>query len=160
MMARNTSTTGKTQVKGKNKRGAHLPVVGKATQFKPNNPITGEKDPRINRAGYVIPKDVKELNEEIAKVFAEEVSDRSGNKMSKIRASINQLLLNKNPSGATYIHDRYFGKIPNVNLNTNQNIDIVSKFKDKLTDSELEAISNGADALEILLKKLPTINEE
>lgn len=56
--------------------------------------------------------------------------------------------------------ERVIGKVPNVNLNTNQNIDIVSKFKSKFTDSELESIAGGADALEILLSKLPDVSEE
>lgn len=70
------------------------------------------------------------------------------------------LATSTNPAKIVMYLERTFGKVPNINLNTNQNIDIVSKFKSKFTDSELESISGGADALEILLSKLPDINNE
>lgn len=49
--------------------------------------------------------------------------------------------------------ERYAGKVPNVNQNTNTNFDVM-KYVDKFTDAELQAIKEGADGLEILIGKI------
>jgi len=55
---------------------------------------------------------------------------------------------------------RFAGKVPNVNLNSNQNSNFdFMKHADKFTDAELEAIKNGADPLDILFSKLPNVGE-
>lgn len=54
--------------------------------------------------------------------------------------------------------ERYLGKMPNVNQNVNSNFDFM-KHADKFTDSELEEIKNGADPLDILFSKLPSVEE-
>lgn len=79
---------------------------------------------------------------------------------SVLELIMTEMALSSNPAKIAMFLERTFGKVPNVNLNTNQNIDIVSKFKNKFTDSELESIAGGADALEILLAKLPDVGEE
>lgn len=55
--------------------------------------------------------------------------------------------------------ERVAGKVPNVNQNQNSSFDFM-KHADKFTDAELEAIRDGADPLEILFSKLPSIKEE
>lgn len=109
-MASNTSKADRKQVKGR--RGAHLPQVSKATQFKPNNPETGEKDPRINREGRKTPKDVQELNALIDEILNEDAEDTKGNRMQKARVVINRLIMSKSPAGQIHILDRRFGKVP------------------------------------------------
>jgi len=108
-MGRNASKAGAKQAKGK--RGANLLEAGKATQFKGNNPETGEIDPRINRNGRP-PKDNKELLDLIDKIFAEQITDKKGRVMDKLSIAINQLLLSPKPSGPIHILDRRFGKVP------------------------------------------------
>lgn len=94
----------------KKNRGAHLAVTGKATQFKPNNPETGEIDPRINRNGRP-PNNSKELNALIDAIFQETITDSKGNKKDKLTIALNRLLLSDRPSGAIHILDRRFGKV-------------------------------------------------
>ena len=56
--------------------------------------------------------------------------------------------------------ERVGGKVPNINLNAEISAGLVTRFKSKLTDSELEAIANGADAMDILFDKLPDIDAD
>jgi len=56
--------------------------------------------------------------------------------------------------------ERFGGKVPNINLNAEISAGLVTRFKSKLTDSELEAIANGADAMDILFDKLPDIDTD
>lgn len=68
--------------------------------------------------------------------------------------------LSNNPSLIDTYLDRTFGKVPNTNVNTNQTVDLVGRFKSKFTDAELEAINNGASALDILFDKIQDVSLE
>lgn len=68
-----------------------------------------------------------------------------------------QLASSSNPAKLQMFLERTYGKVPNVNVNTNQNVDFVVRYASKFTDAELEAIKEGADALEILVSKLPDV---
>lgn len=72
-----------------------------------------------------------------------------------IEALMAQLAMSKNPIKQQMYMERVFGKVPNINLNAQISESIVTRFKSKFTDAELERIVNGEDALEILLEKLP-----
>jgi len=52
--------------------------------------------------------------------------------------------------------ERTFGKVPNVNINSNSSFDWM-RHSSKFTDAELEAIKDGADPLEIYSSKIPDV---
>lgn len=70
------------------------------------------------------------------------------------------LATSKNPMKVQMFMERVYGKMPNINLNAEISSGLVTRFKSKLTDSELEAIAGGADAMDILFDKLPDIEED
>ncbi len=97
-MARSSKTT------KSNKKGVYpAQLKGKGFDAHPEH---------INRAGRIPPKDVRELNDLIDEILAEEISDSSGQKMQKIRVLLNRLILSKTPVGQIHILDRRFGKVP------------------------------------------------
>ena len=55
--------------------------------------------------------------------------------------------------------DRVYGKVPNININTEMSAILVSKFRAKFTDAELQRIVSGEDALEVLISKLPDVDQ-
>ena len=65
-----------------------------------------------------------------------------------------------NPVKQQLFAERLAGKVPNVNINAEVNAQLVTKFRNKLTDGELSRIAAGEDALDILLEKLPDVVEE
>jgi len=71
-----------------------------------------------------------------------------------------KLATSSNPLKVQLYLERTFGKVPNINLNAEINAQLVIRFKSKFTDSELEQIAGGADALELLLDKLPDVDED
>ena len=90
-----------TQQQRAKKRGG---VTGKGFDVHPEH---------INRKGRPpIPKDVKELNEALDKIFAEEITDGSGQTMQKLYVALNRLLLGKNARGVIHLLERRYGKVP------------------------------------------------
>ena len=65
-----------------------------------------------------------------------------------------------NPLKQQLYVERVAGRVPNINLNAEISQGLVTRFKSKLTDSELEAIAGGADAMDILFDKLPDVEED
>jgi hypothetical protein len=70
------------------------------------------------------------------------------------------LAMSGHPMKLEMFLDRVYGKVPNININAEVSAALVAKFKSKLTDAELERISSGEDALEILMEKIPDVNEQ
>lgn len=95
-----------------------------------------KNDPRINRKGRPhVPKDMRELNALLDEIFAEEISvTDKGERMTKLRAALNRLLLGKNPSGAIHVLERRYGKIPqavDVNMPNTIMVNIIRASDDK-----------------------------
>lgn len=76
-----------------------------------------------------------------------------------IEALMIHLATSGNPNKIQLFLERTFGKVPNINIHAEYNASLVQRFSNKLTDSELEAIAEGADVLDILLSKLPDVDE-
>lgn len=73
-----------------------------------------------------------------------------------------ELATSSNPAKLQMFLERTFGKVANVNVNNNINFDmaeLVKKYSSKFTLAELERIATGENALEILLNKLPDIED-
>jgi len=60
-----------------------------------------------------------------------------------------------NPIKQQMYIERLAGKVPNININAEISTALVSRFRSKFTDAELERIASGEDALEVLVDKLP-----
>ena len=80
-MAKKASNTGKKQ--GKKRGNPGIGKAGKDTRFKPNDPETGEKDPRINRNGR--PKSFDQLRALFQDIASEEIVDQ-GKKRTRAQA--------------------------------------------------------------------------
>lgn len=76
-----------------------------------------------------------------------------------VEALMIHLATSSNPNKIALFLERTFGKVPNINIHAEYNASLVQRFKSKLTDSELESIGDGADVLDILLSKLPDVDE-
>lgn len=76
-----------------------------------------------------------------------------------IEALMLNLATSANPNKIALFLERTYGKVPNINLNAQLNENLITRFRSKLTDSELEEVANGADVLEILLSKLPDADD-
>ncbi len=72
-----------------------------------------------------------------------------------------ELATSKNAYKNEMFLKRTFGDVPSVNINVQINSEIVSRFKSKFTDAELEDIASmQRTALDILFDKLPDVNDE
>lgn len=69
------------------------------------------------------------------------------------------LATSKNPVKLQMFLERVYGKVPNININAEVNAALVTKFRSKFTDAELEAIGDGANPMEILFDKLPDLED-
>ena len=146
---------------GYNKDGVHL---GKENlvpyKFKPGqsgNPKGRPKDP-LKAIGLRIAqlKANKVLKPKEQKYLADLGLDTAD--ITTIEYIMATLATSKNPLKIQMYLERTFGKVPNINLNAEINTQLVMRFRSKFTDSELEQIANGADALELLLDKLPDVD--
>jgi hypothetical protein len=70
------------------------------------------------------------------------------------------LATSRNPMKIELFLKRTFGNVPNININAEVSAQLVSRFKSKFTDSELEAIGDGASAMDILFDKLPDVDQD
>lgn len=69
------------------------------------------------------------------------------------------LATSKNPLKIALYLERTFGKVPNININAEINAALVTRFRSKFTDAELEDIAEGANPMDILLDKLPDVDD-
>lgn len=69
------------------------------------------------------------------------------------------LATSKNPLKIALYLERTFGKVPNININAEINAALVTRFRSKFTDAELEDIADGANPMDILLDKLPDVDD-
>ena len=77
------------------------------------------------------------------------------NETTVLESIVTDWAMSLNPVKQQMFIERIFGKVPNININ--QNLDIVVRFRRKFTDSELQVIASGGDALQILLDKIPDV---
>ena len=68
----------------------------------------------INRKGRIMPKDMRQFNELLDEIFAEQVEDERGRKVEKLRVMLNRMMISKNAASQIHLLDRRFGKIPDV----------------------------------------------
>jgi len=105
----------------KKKRGN--PNFGKIIGFKPNDPVTGFKDPKINRSGQLKPRSQRDFEKLLDQVFDEEVAlayigdGTEATPITRLRVLITDLLNSKDPRGKIELLARRFGKVPDkVNI--------------------------------------------
>lgn len=88
---------------------------GRGVPFKPNNPITGERDERINRLGTIKPRSQKELEAMLDQIFDAQIiikdSDGKKYKMSELQSMLMKLARSRNVSGPIHLLERRFGKV-------------------------------------------------
>ena len=81
-----------------------------------------------------------------------------GNDISIIESIMLHLASSDNPAKIAMFIERTYGKTANININQNSSFDFM-QHASKFTDSELEAIKNGADPISIISEKLLDVNE-
>lgn len=77
--------------------------------------------------------------------------------MSVITFIMAQLATSRDPAKISMFLERVYGKVPNININAEISTALVTRFRSKFTDAELERIVSGEEALEILLDKIPDV---
>jgi hypothetical protein len=131
-------------------------------KFKPGqtgNPSGRPKDvlraigQRIAKASVkrYLTKDERQLAEDL---------DFKPDEINMIESIMLSLATSKNPAKIEMFLERVYGKVPNININAEISAALVARFRAKFTDAELERIASGDDALEVLVDKLPDINED
>lgn len=80
--------------------------------------------------------------------------------MNMVESIMLSLATSKRPEKIAMFLERVYGKVPNLNINAQISESLVARFRSKLTDAELERIGAGEDTLQILLDKLPDVNED
>jgi len=91
-----------------------------------------------------------------------EMAEQMGFDTSEITLLENLMLklaMSANPMKVALFLERTFGKVPNININAEMDATLVARFRQKFTDSELQAIANGESPMDILFEKLPDIDE-
>jgi len=79
--------------------------------------------------------------------------------LSMLEGLMLSLAMSSNPIKNALFLERTFGKVPNININQEISEDLVGRYKSKFTDAELERIGSGESALEILIDKIPDVDE-
>ncbi|MEO6566219.1 MAG: hypothetical protein ABIO63_09305 [Casimicrobiaceae bacterium] len=139
-----------------------LPVAAEPYKFKPGqsgNPLGRPPDPvrEIGKriAGIKIHKTLKAEDRELAEQMGFDVND-----ITLLEHLMIGLATSRNPLKIELFLKRTFGNVPNININAEVNMQLVGRFKSKFTDSELEAIGDGASAMDILFDKLPDAEQD
>jgi hypothetical protein len=109
-----------------------------------------------NPKGYVMPKNVRELNNAIDGILAEQEEIKKGKKLDKLRITINRLLLSPNPAGPIYILDRRFGKVKDEVVISSDSIEQLLQY---LPDDLLERIAQGEKIGDVLVEWIATLRE-
>jgi len=139
----------------------HARTVLAPHQFKPGhtgNPNGRPRDPvkeigkRIARARAG--KTLTDKERRIAKELGFDTED-----ITVLEQLMLGLAMSKNPNKIALYLERTYGKVPNININAEVNAALVTKFRSKFTDAELEAIAEGANPMELLFDKLPDVDD-
>lgn len=80
--------------------------------FFKNDPVTGEIDPRINRAGQLKPRSVRELEALLDRIFDRNVKLNNGEIITQLEAMLTDMAHNKQAAGRIELLARRFGKVP------------------------------------------------
>lgn len=131
---------------------------GPGKPFKPNDPTTGEKDPRINRLGA--PRTFLEAREEALAVINGErkVRDEDGNivetKHDRLRILFERWYASNDFQRERELLQYGYGKIPDEVRHRTDEDEFVAKYISVFTDGELERIRGGESGFDILVSKL------
>lgn len=120
--------------------------------FQPNDPATGKRDERINRAGRIPGPGFQKLRDLAYKISTEIAVDRYGKPMMapdgapmSIAETILRLMA-QDPKRQHLFLEISNGKAADIVQTISQNIDLAS-----LTDEQLTRLGNGEDIVHILL---------
>lgn len=143
------------QVSGK-KQGRNPPEEYRFKPGQSGNPSGRPKD-LLRSIGMKIAqkKAVKILSKEELELVRN--LDMNPNDITVIEAVMTLLATSTNKDKLELFMDRTFGKVPNININAEISTALVTRFRSKFTDAELQRIASGEEALEILLEKLPDV---
>lgn len=131
-------------------------VTGKG--FMPNNPITGEKDPKINRRGRPTKDQIGErelwqntfaeyLYDDQGKVIMDDVS---GKPLTRLQARIRVATSSRNPSEFENALNRAYGKITEETRSLSVIDDFILNNIDLFTDGQIQRIQSGEDKAAIV----------
>lgn len=146
-MARSKSKNGSETAKNLPKKPR-----GKGVPFKANNPETGEKDPRINRAGRQLGAGFDELRKMALSIAQEKAVDRDGKPLlspGKTEMTIGELILRMmaaDPKRQEAFLEISHGKAEDIVHHLLSNIDLAI-----LTEEQLARIAAGENIVRVLV---------
>ena len=137
----------------KKRRNPNIVQAGKATQFQKNNPITGEKDPRINRNGAPrVFSELRDLAKELLNATYD-VKDREGrviDKTTQVKSMLQLWMLSQDFNKQNRLLEIAHGKVPDE-LNVNSEIfEFIIQNIDLFTDGQLKRLNQGENPMSIL----------
>lgn len=144
-----TSKAGKTRQKRKPNKGS----------FKANNPLTGERDERINRTGQN--RKFTELHRMIDRLFAEKFPlKRDGQvvgEMSALETLMRQWLLSGEFQKQSKMLEYWAGKVPDELMLNSEADSIIKENLDLLTDGQIDRLTKGESSKVILIELLSEV---
>jgi hypothetical protein len=148
-MAKSGSNTASLQPKKKGK------PRGKGRPFKGSDPVTGEKDPRINLKGR--PRVADELKKYILDMLEEEGENAiTHQKITVLRQMILSMALGNSDAGKIHILDRAYGKVADEIIFSH---DDVQKIFEYLPQDMLERIAKGESIGDVLVRWITTLGD-
>ena len=134
------------------RRGKHLPTVGKNTRFKPNDPETGFQDQRINRSGQN--RKFTEVRHLMQGLFDEKTDvtlNRKQKKLKLLEIMLRDWLMSRDFQKQNKAYEIAYGKIPEeINVNSNGIEDFLRSHLSMLTDGQIDRLKNGESSLVIV----------
>lgn len=131
---------------------------GEGKRFKPNDPVTGERDERINRDGAN--RGFAQLREITLKILHEQMELKKDGAvvvtMPMVENIMRQWVLSQDYNKQKGAIEIGYGKVPDELHHTYDEDEFIRKHIDKFTDGELQRIQAGENGLDILLGKLET----
>lgn len=134
------------------RRGKHLPTVGKNTRFKPNDPETGFKDGRINRTGQNRKfTEVRHLMQDLFDEKTEVTLNKKQKKLKQLEIMLRDWLMSRDFQKQNKAYEIAFGKIPEeINVNSSNIEDFLLSHLSMLTDGQIDRLKKGENGLVII----------
>jgi len=130
---------------------------GKGVPFKANDPVTGEKDPRINREGKPpVFADLRKMaiNLLVRKTESKDKEGKVIGEFTQAEMVLISWLASQDFQKQNRLMEIAWGKVPDEVHHITDEADFVRKYIKYYTDGELDRIQAGESGMDILFSKI------